>query len=399
MTVPEQSTVGDVACDKCLKGLQDTLKDSDVRTVMEDLAEGRYKLLLTILLNCFTSMKHFMGMNPAAVSELKKIAKSDSIMIDHIRNGPSADWIPLNSQSDAWDNDKFWKLMNEALSLASQPATSAPDKENNPRTPATARLGDAKNAVPASRNDNDPPTSKSLENAAVSTPEHSAPDSSQARQTNGRPVPEMDSRYPTGQNSTPVSQQRSQWNQTTSPQAGADLTSSIQHSLPQAAAQQPVIPPQLLTPTPPTQQAADLRCTVQGAYPIGLSNLQYQYNQAAIGYPALAGTDHATIFGASHRPASQWNVNTGLTTMPAMLNQHMPTVQPPSMISNAWPEAQGQGTFVSPGQLAMVGPSTGPALTEPTQNSHWPNGPFTEAGTAGYTNHLDTNASIHQPLQ
>ncbi|KAH2388725.1 hypothetical protein KXW80_001646 [Aspergillus fumigatus] len=80
-----------------------------------------------MLLNSFTAMKHFMENYPAAVSELKQIAGCDGIMMDHIRNGPSADWIPLNSQCDEWDNDRFWKLMNEALSLSSEPATPVPD--------------------------------------------------------------------------------------------------------------------------------------------------------------------------------------------------------------------------------------------------------------------------------
>jgi hypothetical protein len=38
---------------------------------MEDLAEGRYRLILTMLLNCFMAMKHFIGNYLAAVSELK----------------------------------------------------------------------------------------------------------------------------------------------------------------------------------------------------------------------------------------------------------------------------------------------------------------------------------------
>jgi hypothetical protein len=99
-----------------------------------------------------------MGKYPAAVSELKQIAGFDSVMIDHIWNGPSADWIPLNSQSDAWDNDKFWKLMNEALSLASEPATSVLDLKGNLRTPARAWLLKDEDPAPALQDENDHPT-------------------------------------------------------------------------------------------------------------------------------------------------------------------------------------------------------------------------------------------------
>ncbi|KAK9578980.1 hypothetical protein V6Z93_009901, partial [Aspergillus fumigatus] len=97
-----------------------------------------------MLLNSFTAMKHFMENYPAAVSELKQIAGCDGIMMDHIRDGPSADWIPLNSQCDEWDNDRFWKLMNEALSLSSEPATPLPDAKGNPGTPGRAQLGEDK---------------------------------------------------------------------------------------------------------------------------------------------------------------------------------------------------------------------------------------------------------------
>lgn len=58
---------------------------------MEDLAIGRYRLILTMLLNSFTAMKHFIENYPAAVSELKQIAGYDGIIMDYIQNGPSAD--------------------------------------------------------------------------------------------------------------------------------------------------------------------------------------------------------------------------------------------------------------------------------------------------------------------
>ncbi|KAH3423223.1 hypothetical protein KXW39_009488, partial [Aspergillus fumigatus] len=128
-----------------------------------------------MLLNSFTVMKHFMENYPAAVSELKQIAGCDGIMMDHIRNGPSADWIPLNSQCDEWDNDRFWKLMNEALSLSSEPATPLPDAKGNPGTPTRARLGEDKKAATASRKENDHPPSQSSEgSSAISAPQHSA---------------------------------------------------------------------------------------------------------------------------------------------------------------------------------------------------------------------------------
>jgi hypothetical protein len=66
-------------------------------------------------------------------------------------------------------------------------------------------------------------------------------------------------------------------------------------------------------------------------------------------------------------------------------------------------KSQAQVTFVWPEQLDMVGLSrTPPALdrlTEAIEHSHYPNWPFTETGTAGYTNQSETNATIHQPLR
>jgi hypothetical protein len=56
-----------------------------------------------------------------------------------------------------------------------------------------------------------------------------------------------------------------------------------------------------------------------------------------------------------------------------MLNQRMPALQPPSPAIDK--------------------------LTEAVEHSHWPNGSFTETGTAGYTNQSETNAILHQPLQ
>jgi hypothetical protein len=172
---------------------------------MEDLAKGRYRLILTMLLNCFTAIKHFIGNYPAAVSELKQIAGCDSIMMDHIRNGPLADWIPLNSQCDAWDNDRFWKLMNEALSLASEPATPMLDIKGNPRTPARAQLGEGKKAATASRKENNHPPSQLLEgSSAKSAPQHSVSDRAQAHQRDSLPAPEMDSCNHTRKDSTPI---------------------------------------------------------------------------------------------------------------------------------------------------------------------------------------------------
>jgi hypothetical protein len=57
----------------------------------------------------------------------------------------------------------------------------------------------------------------------------------------------------------------------------------------------------------------------------------------------------------------------------SMLNQRMPALQPPSPAIDK--------------------------LTEAVEHSHWPNGSFTETGTAGYTNQSETNAILHQPLQ
>jgi hypothetical protein len=102
-------------------------------------------------------------------------------MMDYIWNGPLADWIPLNSQCNAWDNDRFWKLMNEALSLASEPATPVPDIKGNPRTPARARLGEGKKAATASQKENDhPPSQLSEGSSAKSAPQHSVSDGAQA---------------------------------------------------------------------------------------------------------------------------------------------------------------------------------------------------------------------------
>jgi hypothetical protein len=373
---------------------------------MEDLAEGRYRLILTILLNCLTSMKHFMANYPAAVSELKQIAGCDSIMIDHIRNGPSADWIPLNSQCDAWDNDKFWKLMNEALSLASEPAPSVPDAKGSPRTPARARLGEGEKAASASRKENDHPPSQSSErSSAISAPQHSASDEAKARQIDSVPAaPEMDSRNHTVQDSAPVNQQQLQRYQTAPLQAGTDSASTIQQSLSQAAAEQSITPAQLLTPTPSTQQGANARCTPQSANPVGLSHSQYQCNPSTVGYPAIPGNDYATAFESNNRTGPNWNA-AGPTTMPAMLNQRMATVPMPYMIPTAWqappvPAAQVQGAFVSPGQLTLGAQQPiGPALTGPAQNVHWPNGGFAEAGAEDYTTQPYSNSDGHQSLQ
>jgi hypothetical protein len=355
-----------------------------------------------MLLDCFTCMKHTMGKYPAVVSELKEIAGSDSIMIDHIRNGPSADWIPLNSQCDAWDNEKFWKLMNEALSLASKPATPVPEAKGNPRTPARARLGEGEKAAPASRKENDrPPPQSSERSSAISAPQHSASNGAQARQI---PAPEMDSHNHTAQNSAPVNQQQLQRYQTTPLQTGADSASTIQHSLSQSAAEQSVTPAQLLTQTPSTQQGANLRCTPQSVNPVGLSHFQHQYNPSTVGYPAIAGNDYATAFQSNNRAGPQWNP-AGPTTMPGMLNQRMATVPMPYMVPTAWqapqvPAAQGQGAFVSPGQLTLGDQhTTGPALAGSTQNVHWPNGGFAEAGAEDYTTQPYLNADGQQQLQ
>jgi hypothetical protein len=346
-----------------------------------------------------------MGKYPAAVSKLKQIAGFNSIMINHIQNSPSADWIPLNSQSDAWDNNKFWKSMNEALSLASEPATSIPDSKGNPRTPARAWLLKDKDPAPASQDENDHPTSQSLKaSSATSAPQHSVSDGAQARPTDSLPAPAMDPHNHTGQDSTPVNQQQSQQCQTTPLQAGADSASTIQHSLPQAAAEQSIKPAQLLTPTPSTQQGATLQCTPQSANPAGLSHFQYQFNTSTVGYPAIAGNDYATAFESNNRAGPQWNAACP-TTMPAMLNQRMATVPMPYMIPTAWqapqvPAAQGQGAFVSPGQLTLGGQhTTGPALTKSTQNVHWSNGGFAEAGAEDYTTQPYLNADGQQPLQ
>lgn len=365
---------------------------------------GRYRLILTMLLNSFTVMKHFMENYPAAVSELKQIAGCDGIMMDHIRNGPSADWIPLNSQCDAWDNDRFWKLMNEALSLSSEPATPLPDAKGNPRTPTRARLGEDKKAATASRKENDHPPSQSSEGSStISAPQHSASDGAQARQLESLRAPEMDSRNHTGQDSAPVNQQQSQRYQTAPLPAGADSASTIQHSPSQAAAEQSVAPAQLLTPTPSTQQGADLRSPPQSTNPVGPSHFQYQYNPSTVGYPVMAGNDYATAFVSNNRAGPQWNA-AGPTTMPAMLNQRMATVPMTYMVPPAWqapqvPAAQGQGAFVSPGQLTLGGQhTTGPALTESTQNVHWPNGGFAEAGAEDYTTQPYLNVDGPQPL-
>jgi hypothetical protein len=295
-------------------------------------------------------------------------------------------------------------LMNEALSLASEPATPVPDAKGNPRTPARARLGEDEKAAPASRTENDhPPSQSSKKSSAISAPQHSASDGAQARQIDSLPAPEMDPRNHTGQYSAPVIQQQSQRYQTTPLPAGADSATTIQHSLSQAAAKQSITPAQLLTPTPSTQLGADLRGTLQSANPVGLSHFQYQYNPATVGYTAMAGNDYATAFESNNRAGPQSNA-AGPTTMPAMLNQRMAAVPMPNMVPTAWqapqvPAAQGQGAFVSPGQLTLGGQhTTGPALTESTQNVHWPNGGFAEAG-AEYTTQPYLNADGHQSLQ
>jgi hypothetical protein len=118
----------------------------------------------------------------------------------------------------------------------------------------------------------------------------------------------------------------------------------------------------------------------------------------------MAGNDYATAFVSNNRAGPQWNT-AGPTTMPAMLNQRMATVPMPYMVPPAWqapqvPAAQGQGAFVSPGQLTLGGQhTTGPALTESTQNVHWPNGGFAEAGAEDYTTQPYLNADGPQPLQ
>ncbi|KAI2895980.1 hypothetical protein CBS63078_8319 [Aspergillus niger] len=326
-------------------------------------------------------------------------------MIDHIRNGPSADWIPLNSQSDGWDSDKFWKSMNEALSLANEPATSVPDSKESPKTPARARLVEGEDAASASQEENDHHTSRSLETPSpTSAPQHSASDVAQVHQEDSLPSPEIGSRSHTGQDSTPVDQQQSQRYRTTPVPAGAGPASTIQYSLSQAADEQSVTPAQLLTPTPQTQPGVDPRCTAQAGQAVGLPNLQYQYSQSTVGYPAIAGTDHATAFESSNRPGPQWNV-TGLTTMPATLNQRMATVPVPFMIPTAWqlPQvlaAQGQGAYMSPAQLTLgCQHTTGPSQTESSQNVHWPNGPFTGAGAEDYTTQPYFSTDVNQPLQ
>lgn len=266
--------------------------------------------------------------------------------------------------------------MNKALSLSSKPATPLPDAKGNPGTPTRAQLREDKKAATASRKENNHPPSQSSEgSSAISTPQHSASDGAQARQLESLHAPEMDSRNHTRQDSAPINQQQSQQYQTAPLPARADLASTIQHSLSQAAAEQSIAPAQLLTPTPSTQQGADLRCPPQSTNPVGPSHFQYQYNPSTVSYPVMAGNDYVTAFVSNNRAGPQWNA-AGPTTMPTMLNQHMAIVLITYIVPPAWqapqvPAAQGQGAFVSPGQLTLGGQhTTGPALTESTQNIH-----------------------------